>query len=97
MNYIILTLPSGNSTVYFAIFFFFGHATWHVGSSFPDQGLNLHPLHWKLGILTAGPLGRSPYFVILMLKKPPQALVCPVFVLNILFENVILRSVYFIN
>ena len=20
---------------------------WHVGSSFPDQGLNLHPLHWE--------------------------------------------------
>ena len=33
---------------------FGGPATWHVGSLFPDQGLNLHPLHWKRGVLTTG-------------------------------------------
>ena len=24
----------------------------HVGSYFPEQGSNVHPLYWKLGILT---------------------------------------------
>ena len=26
-----------------------------MGSQFPDQGLNLHSLHWKLRVLTTGP------------------------------------------
>ena len=30
-----------------------------VGSSFPDQGSNLFPLQWKLGVLTTGPSGES--------------------------------------
>ena len=25
-----------------------------LGLSFPDQGSNLHPLHWKPGVLAAG-------------------------------------------
>ena len=36
-----------------------GHALQHVGSSFPTQGLNPHPLHWKNEVLTTGPLGKS--------------------------------------
>ena len=32
----------------------------HVGSEFPDQGSNLHPLHCKLRVLTTGPPGKSP-------------------------------------
>ena len=36
-------------------FLFFGH----VGSYFPNQGLNLCPLHWKLRVLTSGPPGKS--------------------------------------
>ena len=39
---------SGNlllSSVFFLPFF--GHTPWHVGSQFPDQGLNLHPLHGR--------------------------------------------------
>jgi len=28
-------------------------------SQFPDQGLNLHPLHWKPRVLTTGPPGTS--------------------------------------
>ena len=28
----------------------------------PDQGWNLHPLHWKHGVLTTGPPGKSPSF-----------------------------------
>ena len=38
---------------------FFSLATWHVGSSFPDQGLNQQPLHWEGGVLTTEP-GKSP-------------------------------------
>ena len=34
-------------------------AAQHVGSQFSDQGSNLHPLQWKNGILTTGPLGKS--------------------------------------
>ena len=44
--------------------FIFGHALWHVGSLFPDQGSNLHLLHWKLIVLTTGPPGRVPSFFI---------------------------------
>ena len=32
----------------------------HVGSQFPDQGLNLHPLHWKVDSFTTGPPEKSP-------------------------------------
>ena len=32
--------------------FFFGHSEQHVGSYFPDQGLNLCPWQWKLRVLT---------------------------------------------
>ena len=31
----------------------------HVGSQFPDQGLNLCPLHWGGRFLTTGPPGKS--------------------------------------
>ena len=27
---------------------------------FPDQGSNLGPLHWELGVLAIGPPGKSP-------------------------------------
>ena len=30
----------------------------HVGSYFPNQGSNPHPLHWKGGFLTTGPPGK---------------------------------------
>ena len=30
----------------------------HVGSYHPDQGSNLHPLHWKLKSYTTGPPGK---------------------------------------
>ena len=39
----------------------------HVGSYFPDQGLNLHPLQWKLGVLITGQPGMSLHTQILML------------------------------
>ena len=43
--------------------FFFDHTTGHVRSYFPDQGSNLHPLHWKCGILTTAPPGKSQDFL----------------------------------
>lgn len=46
-------------TVYFSAFFFFNHTTEHVWSQFLDQRLNPRPLHWKRGISTTGPPGKS--------------------------------------
>ena len=40
-------------------FFLFGHAVWHVGSEFPDQGSNPCPLQWKHGVPTTGLPGKS--------------------------------------
>ena len=37
--------------------FSFGHIMWHVGSYFPNQGSNPHPLLWKHRVLTIGPPG----------------------------------------
>ena len=37
----------------------FWHATKQAGSQFPDQELNLCPLHWKCRVLTTGPPGKS--------------------------------------
>ena len=34
----------------------------HVGSQFPDQGWNPHPLHWEDSILIAGLPGKSLFF-----------------------------------
>ena len=45
--------------ILFHFFFFFVWAMWHVSSQFPSQGLNLHPLHSKLRILTTRLLGKS--------------------------------------
>ena len=30
------------------------------GIRFPDEGLNLDPLHWKYRVLTTGPPGKFP-------------------------------------
>ena len=32
--------------------YIFGISSWHTGSQSPDQGLNLCPLHGKLGVIT---------------------------------------------
>ena len=32
---------------------------------FPDQGLNLGPLHWECGILATGPAGGVPHVLVL--------------------------------
>ena len=41
-----------------------------MGSYFPDQGLNLQPLHWKHRILSTGPPGRSLSKLIILLSTP---------------------------
>ena len=35
-------------------------APWYAGSQFPDKGLNLYPLHWKVDSLTPGPPWKPP-------------------------------------
>ena len=46
----------------------------HMGSQFFTQGLNLHPLHRKRGILTTGPPGKSPETLLIpFLKMRVQA------------------------
>ena len=40
-----------------------GYASEHVGSSFPNQGLNPCPLRWKHGVLTTGSPRNSPVFL----------------------------------
>ena len=54
--------------------FFFCHGTQHVGSSFPDQVLNPHALHWKRGVSTAGLPGKSQVLVFLMSKLSPRTI-----------------------
>ena len=38
----------------------FYHIAWHLGSYFSSRGSDLCCLHWKLRVLTPGPLGKSP-------------------------------------
>ena len=47
--------------VWSILFFFllFGHATWHGRSLFTKQGWSPCCLHWKHGVLTTGPPGKS--------------------------------------
>ena len=47
--------------VLFYLFIFWPRCQ-HGGTDFPDWGLNLGPLHWKLRVLTTGPPGKSPTF-----------------------------------
>ena len=55
-------------------FFFFGHTMRHVGSWFPDQGSNPHPVQWKCGVLTTGPRGKSLEFSYLFFFFPLEIL-----------------------
>ena len=59
-------------------FFFFCLALQHVGSQFPNQGLNPCPLHWKLRVLTSGLPGKSPRsFILIIHYQVPLS--CPLF------------------
>ena len=44
-------------------FFFFCHTVWHVGSQFPNQGLNLCLLHWKHAVSSTRPPRKSQTWV----------------------------------
>ena len=63
--------------------FFFAHATQHVESQFPGQGLNPCPLQCKHGVLTTGLPGKSHKSHLIMLYylfKVQLNLVCQYFV-----------------
>ena len=51
---------------------FFGRAARHVGSQFPDQGLNPRPLQWKRRVLTTGPPGKSLIQLYIYISVPFQ-------------------------
>ena len=53
----------GNSYKCFLFFFLVKPHLWHEESWFPNQGSNLCPLHWKHGVLTTGPPGKSQKFI----------------------------------
>ena len=57
-NFHLLLQESGYYGIEDSILFIFGHATWHVGSLFCDQGPNPCLLHWKCKVLTTGPPGK---------------------------------------
>ena len=52
-------IPALLSGLQNALFLFF-LATLLAGSYFLNQTLNPHPLHWKNGVLTTEPPGKSP-------------------------------------
>ena len=47
----------------------------HVGSSFPDKGLNPGPLHWECRVLATEPPGKS--LGGFLLTFPPIFMLCP--------------------
>ena len=61
---------SSDSFIYFiGVFIFkFFLVTGTTGSQLPNQGSNLHPLHWKHAVLTTRPPGKSPDHLKLALR-----------------------------
>ena len=47
---------------------FLGHVTQLVGSQFTDQGWNLGPQQWKLGVLTSEKSGNSTKLIFVIFK-----------------------------
>ena len=45
--------------IYYVLYCQLFFASLHGMPNFPDQGLNLHSLQWKRGVLTTGPPGNS--------------------------------------
>ena len=56
------------------ISFFLPH---HLGSLFPDQGLNLCPLQWERKVLTTGPPGKSNIIFFFFFLKCRWLFICP--------------------
>ena len=54
-------ITDSSSWFLFSPFYFFGCAQ-HVGSQFPDQGLNLCPQQWKVCVLITAPPGKLLFF-----------------------------------
>ena len=46
----------------------FGCTAQHVGSKFPNQGSNPHPLHWQQRVLTTG-LGKSQMSLLILFEE----------------------------
>ena len=53
--------------LFYLFIYFFGCTVRHLGSHFPDQGLNPCPVQWKHGVLTTGPPGKSSTILFLRL------------------------------
>ena len=49
----------GHLSISLFFFFFFGRTVQHMGSYFPNQGLNPHTLQWKHRVLPTGQPGNS--------------------------------------
>ena len=62
------------SLIFFSLFFFFlfGCRMQQARFHFPDQGWNPHSLHWKHGVSTTGPPGKSQPTLIWFLKRCQQ-------------------------
>ena len=76
-----LTDPSHSFFFFFPLIF--GSNIQHAGSWFPNQGLNLHPLHWKYEVLTTGPPEKflsfsflSPASTIFLQGGGPKVILC---------------------
>ena len=55
---LLAVLSGPHHPLWVPLFYFFGCVT-HLGSWFPDQGSNPHPLHGKHRVTTIGPSGKS--------------------------------------
>ena len=59
LSAIVITAILVGMKKYLNMVFFSPHTAQHVGFQFPYQGVNPHPLQWKLRVLTTGPPGKS--------------------------------------
>ena len=62
-KYLLSSLSPSLLSFFLKLFIFLSHAIWHVGSLFPNQGLNPWPLYWKHRVLTIGPPKKSTPFL----------------------------------
>ena len=72
---------SGQEKEYFIILFIFDCPVQVVGSLFPDQGLNLGPQQWKLGILA------WEFPIVLLITNTPRTVLSPLYVPTMCWMN----------